>query len=392
MHRLVLLLLRQMSNLRSLPGKIAWIAAGLMILIFAMPIVAISLPSVTLPGIRAMNVTSSQIPLYGESSRAIILSQNNWTQWIPGSGQVGIALNYSLNGLGLSGVFPASSRPQAFSISRILDVNVTTYPLMYMLIKVSLSASYGIRFYSASSGSSVPLWAENDALDHRPGTGASENVQLNMLQLIELNTGKIFNTVGSVTIYVERSASSQATNFSLQISRFEFLNFPLTLANKSGSYHAVYVGLNQIQLDSSSSLRSVQFQGRVNASTGTVFVPYFIEGLSAYPGSVVSIGNSPADISVIMPVTSQSSRSFSDNLPVQTFAVVFVTASGTFAQVTVNSISLSYYSPTAQTSAAPSQRWNTFVTDAFFYLALPASVIVLIYSRLVKAKTPNSLP
>lgn len=380
-----------MSNPNPSFGKIAWIAIGLMILIFVMPIVAISLPSVTLPGIRTMNVTSSQTPLYGENSQAIILSENNWTRWSSSSGQGGISLNYSSDGMSFSGSFPASNGPQAFSISRTLDVNVTTYPLMYMLVKVSANANYGIRFYSASSGSSVPLWTESDALDHRPGTGAPENIQLNTIHLIELNTGKFFNTIESVTVYVERSASLQATNFSLQIYRFEFLNFPLTAASKSGSYHALYAGLNQIQLDSFSSLRSVQFQGRINASTGTEFVPYFIEGLSAYPGSVISIGTSPVDLSITIPVTSQGARSFSDNLPIQTVAFVFVTASGTFTQVTVSNISLNYYSRMAQTSLAPTQRWGFLVTDVFFYFALPASVIVLFYSRLVKTKTPKPL-
>lgn len=337
-----------------------------MTLIFVMPIVAISLPSVTLPGIRTMDVTSSRAPLYGENSQAIILSENNWTEWSSSSGQSGIAMNYSSDGMSLSGSFPASNGPQAFSITRTLDVNVTTYPIMYMLIKVSASASYGIRFYSASSGSIVPLWTESDALDHRPGTGAPENIQLNIIHLMEVNTGRIFNTIGSVTVYVERGEYLQATNFSLQIDRFEFLDFPLTEASKSGSYHALYAGLNQVQTDSFSSLRSVQFHGRINASAGTEFVPYFVEGLSAYPGSVLSIETSPADLSITIPVTSQSARSFSDNLPIQTVAVVLVSASGTFAQVTVTSISLNYYSRTAQTSSPPTQRWSVLITDVFF--------------------------
>src|SRR5437016_9094135 len=70
----------------------------------------------------------------------------------------------------------------ALSIVRTLTVNLTAYPIMYMLINVSPSISYGIRFYSQSSGSTVPLWAESDALSHRGGPGQAENIQVNMFQ------------------------------------------------------------------------------------------------------------------------------------------------------------------------------------------------------------------
>src|SRR5437588_6751806 len=143
--------------------------------------------------------------------------------------------------------FPPSTQPLALSIVRTLTVNLTAYPITYMLINVSPSISYGIRFYSQSSGSTVPLWAESDAFNYQRGTGRAENVQVNMFQLIESNTGKVYDSTSSVTIYVEQSPSTQATNFSVQIKKFEFLNFPLLSAPASGSYHAIYVGLGQIE-------------------------------------------------------------------------------------------------------------------------------------------------
>src|SRR6266705_1069707 len=103
-----------------------------------------------------------------------------------------------------------------------------------------------------------------------------------MFHLIESNTGKVYDSTSSVTIYVERSASTQATHFSLQIKKLEFLNFPLLSALASGSYHAIYVGLGQIKENPSFTLRSVEIRGSINASNGMVFVPYFIDGLSVY--------------------------------------------------------------------------------------------------------------
>ncbi|HKI75993.1 MAG TPA: hypothetical protein VKA28_02215 [Candidatus Bathyarchaeia archaeon] len=375
-----------MSNPVAFHGKTAWITAFIIALVFLIPVLAISLPSVTLPGTRAIDVTSLKTPTYAESSRATILNENNWTIWSLTAQQYGATITYSSDGLTLTGNFPASTQPLALSIDRTLTVNLTAYPIMYMLIKVSPSISYGIRFYSQSSGSTVPLWAESDALSHREGTGQAENVQVNMFQLLESNTGKVYDSTSSVTIYVERSASTQATHFSLQIKKLEFLNFPLLSAPASGSYHAIYVGLGQIKENPSFTLTSVEIRGSINASNGMVFVPYFIDGLSVYQGPVYTLSTIPIDLSVTVAITAQSAKSFSDNLPTEKAAIVLVAASGTFTRVSVESISLNYYSKTAQTSSIPFQGRNGYLTNAFFFLLLPVSVIVLLYGQVRRAK------
>jgi hypothetical protein len=379
------------SNLVVFHGKTAWITALIISLVFLMPVLAISLPSVTLPGMRATDVTSLRTATYAESSRAAILDENNWTMWSVAAPQYSDTLNYSGDGLTLSGNFPSSAQPLALSIVRTLAVNLTAYPIMYMLIKVSPSVGYGMRFYAQSSGSTMPLWAESDALSHRAGTGQAENVQLNMFQLIESNTGKVYDSTSSITIYVERSASTQATHFSLQIKKFEFLNFPFLSAVGSGSYHAIYVGLGQIDESPSFTLRSVEIRASINASNGMVFVPYFIDGLSVYQGSVHPLSIIPIDLSVSVAITAQGAKSFSDNLPTEKAAMVLVAASGTFTQLSVENISLNYYSKTAQTSSIPVQGRNSYLNNAFFFLLLPVSVIVLLYGEMRRAKpTANS--
>jgi hypothetical protein len=334
-----------------------------------------------------MNVTSLQTPTYAESSRAITFEENNWTQWSASPSQGSVSMNYSKNGLLLTGNFPASTEPSAFSISRSLAVNLTAYPIMYMLIKVSSGVSYGIRFYSRTSGLVVPLWSETDEFNHRLGTGEFENVQVNMPQVIELNTGKIFDAVSGVTVYVERSPSIQTTDLSLQIGKFEFLDYPLTSAQLAGSYHAIYVGLSQIQEKPSLTLRSVRIQARLNASMGTVFVPYFIKGLEVYSGTVYSITMAPIDVSITIDIPVRNAKLFSDRLPIETAAFVIVAASGTLTQMLVENISLNYFSRAAQTSSLPSQGAAIYVDDGFFMLLLPASVILLLYAQLRRTKT-----
>jgi hypothetical protein len=361
-------------------------------LVFGAPLSALSLPRVILPGPQAVDATSLQTPSYGESRVALIQGENNWTQWRLNSAQNNASLNTS-NGLVLTGELPPSPNPSAISMSRTLVVNLTEYPIVYMLVNVSTGVSYGIRFFSSASGGAVvPLWSDNDVLDHRLGTGRLDGFQINMLQMIEENTGKIFNALGGVTVYVERGPSSQSTDFSFQIEKFEFLDYPLVPARSVGSYHAIYIGLNQLQQNPSLMLRSVQIQGRLNASKGAVFVPYFIQGLSVYPGSVYTFTTGPVEVSLIITLGAPTANPFSDKLPIETSALVMIAASGTLTQLVVQNISLNYYSRTAQAFSAPSQDRGIFVNDAFFIVLLPASIIILILGELRKRKRVEPNP
>ncbi len=117
-----------------------------------------------------------------------------------------------------------------------------------------------------------------------------------------------------------------------------------------------------------------------------VFVPYFLDGLSVYEGPVYTLSTIPIDLFVTVAITAQSAKSFSDNLPMEKAAIVLVAASGTFTRVSVENISLNYYSRTAQTSSIPFQNKNVYLNNAFFFLLLPISVIVLLYREVRRAK------
>ncbi len=189
-----------------------------------------------------MDVTSLRTPTYAESNPARILAENNWTLWNLGAGQGGFTLNYSESGLLLSGSLTPSSEQSAFSISRRLSVNMTEYPIMYMLVDVTPSAGYGIRFYSNRLGLETPLWSESDALNHRSGTGQSENIQVNMLQLTELNTGRIYDSTSSVTVYVERGRHQSQHHFlykSRSSNSLIFLSYLLQFWDHTTPYTSV---------------------------------------------------------------------------------------------------------------------------------------------------------
>lgn len=360
----------------------------LVVLVFVLPVVSFSLPQVVLPGNHVMDATSLQTPAYAESNFATILGEGNWSQWTLSPGQNGASLSHSSNGLLLTGTFPVSNAPVALSIASPLKTNLTAFPIFYTLINVSKGVSYGVRFYTQSAGILVPLWAENDALQHRPGTGQPENLQMNVPHLIASNIGRYYNTADSVTIYIEKPASAQQTDFSLQIKTFEFLNYPFTPVRAPGSYHGIYIGLNQIQQTASVTLRSLQISGRIDVTASTVLVPYFISRLSVYPGTVTTLATTDTDLSFTITLSTQSAKSFSDAMPVGETAIVLIAASGMLNQFTVKSISMNYFSQTATTSSQPSlQTRNSYATDAFFILLLPAAVILLVHDQLRKTKS-----
>ena len=376
---------------KRLSNKIVWVEAIIIVMIFTAPLFTISLPQVTLPGIHALDATSLLTPTYAESSRALILSEENWTEWKLNPVSFPVSLNYSAKGLRLTGEFPVNSTFLAVSISRPLAVNLTAYPIDYMLINASLGVRYGIRFFSKTAqGTALPLWVEGDALDHRPGTGQPENVQVNVVHQIAMNLGtvaaKILNTVTSVSVYVERGPSSTSTPFSLQMRRFYFLNFPLESVQSPGQYHAMYIGLNQPQVDPTTPLSSIQIQGRMNASLGTRYLLCFIRGLAVYFGQVYSMGSFPEAMSYSTSLLRLPSKSFSDNLPTGTMTIVFLALSGTLYQFGIESITLNYLFHNAQTSSPPIQNRGFYLYNVFFIVLLPSSVIILVFDHFRRRK------
>jgi hypothetical protein len=359
-------------------------------LVFVAPLSALSFPPVTLPGMQVIDATSTQLlPHYAEANAAIILPENNWSQWTLNSLNYNSSLNNSSRDLIFSGRFPASSDSLALGISRSLLTNLTQYPLLYMVVKASPGVDFGVRFFSGTVlGTSVPLWTDSDYLDHIQGTGQFENVQVNIPQMVAMNIGKLINTLTSVSMYVERSPSSQSTMFSLQISRFEFLNYPfVSAARGAGTYHAIYIDLSPPHQSTSSVMESIQIQGRLNASFAATYAPYFIQGLSVYSGAIGAITMSQTTITFKITTVGQSASSFSDNLPISSSAIIIVAASGVLYQFVVTGILLNYLLGKPQTSTKPTGNNSSYLYAVSLFGLLPVSVVLLMHDQLRKRKT-----
>ena len=368
--------------------RIVLVEAGIIILIFVLPLSATSLPHVTLPGVHALDASNLDTPPYAESNLATIFGLNNFSLWSLNPPDPSTAsLNASTKALLLTGEFPASSTPIAVSIFRTISVNLTDYPILYMLVKVPTGTSYGIRFFSpTASHTLLPLWSETDALNHRAGTGGLENVQTDLLHLTEENTGSIVNRLAQVLVYVERGPSATPTGFSLQLNKFEFKNYPFIAAPSAGSYHAIYLTLHAAQNSPSTVLTSVQVGGRLNASSSASYVVYAIQGPNIYRGGVFTFDPSIPKEQYTISLIGRSPNAFSDKYPEGSFTIVIVMQSGTLYGFVPENITVNYFYRTAQTTSPPKQPYGLAIYLAFFLVLLPTAVIALLFGQLTRKK------
>ncbi len=359
-------------------------------LIFLAPLLAITFPQVTLPGIQAVDGRPFLTALYGENDSATISNIGESRGWSQSLANPGVAaLNSMTDNLSLTGVFPPSNNPMAVTIFKSLSVNLTQYPILYVLMKVSKGVGYGIRFYSQQADA-TSLWGEADALNHRSGTGQFENIQANMVQLVEGNTARVVTTLTEVRIYLERGASSAPTSFDLQLQKIEFLKYPFTPANSVGRYHAIYFTLNRPQVSSSWILKSVTLEGHICASSNTVFVLYLIDGLSAYRGGIFNFNQASENQAYTITFPTEKVKAFPDALPTGEFSIVLVSASGTLYQFTPDRVTINYLATTPQTSS-PSQHGTPDAYLAYLGVLLPLSTVILLHDRALRKRSTQTL-
>ncbi len=373
--------------------KLALAEAILIGMVFISPFLSLSLPKIGLPGLQTVDATQHLAPLYGEQNIATILNIGNYTKWSLNTPTLGgTFLTTSMSKLTLNGTFPPSSNPSALSISRQFVANLTQYPILYMLMNVSRGVSYGIRFDAQNPDGSVSaVWSDTDSLNHRGGIGQPENIQVNMIQVIRANTNKTIGSVSRVTVYVERIPKLEPTVFTLQLSKFEFLNYPLQPAQLRGLYHSLYLTLNLTSSTSSlSTLRNIQVEGRLDASPSALYVIYLINGSNVYrAGTHTYDAASPNQVYTIS-FPAEKLKTFPDNLPTGNPSVIIVSASGILYQFSVKSVTLNYVIRVAEAAPLPPSKDPPVFYLAIFVL-LPVAVAVLLYDHFRRRRPLKSI-
>jgi hypothetical protein len=282
-----------------------------------------------------------------------------------------------------SGTLKPDSSATSVSITTKLSVNLTEYPIMFLQIEVTKGLGYGVRFYSSENNKSIPLWSNADVLDHRKGTGQLENIQVNLQLLSKLNTGNEALNVDEMQIYVERSASTTPTPFTVVIEKLQFLTYNITTAPATGgSYRAVYFPFN-LPNDSSWTLSKIDLVLDVSASAGASYEIYQFNGTSTTTGTVYHYGKTLASYQYSIYPSKGSAIALPDSVPpTGNYSLIVVALSGVLYSVQLSSASF-VYTPSLSTSPTTSQTANSwwYVYLLLFIFALPLSIALLLYRR-----------
>lgn len=291
-----------------------------------------------------------------------------------------------------SGVFQPSSTATTAQISRKLTVNIRTDPILYMQIEVSKGVGYGIRFFTDEEGSNIPIWNNSDILNHRIGTGSFENIQANIENLADQNTGHSVGSISEVEIYVERHPMNTTTPFSLFIQNMEFLSYKLVPYQNGTSYHSVYLAFGELPTAHNSSwvLNKIDLGLQISAAPGTSYEIYQLNGTTALPGTVYTY--SPTISSYDYSLYPKGSPTvFPDTLPpTRAYTIAIVASAGSLSNVTVQSVDFVFTpaqnssSPavTATVAAAQGPFWYGYLL--FFLFVAPISVAFYLYNRFKK--------
>ena len=365
---------------------IAFVFVGSLLTIF----LAGSVPPQSIKVVNGQNYLSQT---YAEVSSASIGYKDNLSSWavISSSPNSTAQLNDSRNAgnISISGTFPASTNAVSIVIQKAISVNLTEYPLLFAKVNATSGIKYGIRLYSTvSNGSVTPIWSNTDALNHRPGLGQVENVQVNLELQSEINIGSTVGNVTKAQIYVERSPGTTPTPFTLTVQTFEFLDYNLVPFQSNATYHSVYFSFSGLpNVSSSWSLNKINFGLDLEGSSGTTYEIFQLNGTKTIPGSEFQYSPAVASYQYTL-YPKNSPRIFPDTIPPGnndngSFSIVVVALSGSLSQVKLSSVSFVFIpmSGAVQTSSTIPGGNYWYLYLLFFIFLLPLAVALLLYDE-----------
>ena len=265
----------------------------------------------------------------------IALSPNNANAYL----QVRHTLNFTA-------IFQAEQVPQAISISRNLNLSLDENPALVIGLLVSPGVHYGIRFSGvAPSGETFEAWREGSTLEHRPGLGISENIEVNLPAETFLANNRSFVAGSRITrlwIYLEMT-SGTGGRFSLELTALQAFSIRKTSSNSQeldGTFYDIMVNMRLPSQNLS------LFQGYaaydISGTAGLSYTPFLIRG-----GSILAEGYtytqtlSTHQVAVLLP---QLANQFPSILPDQynSSVIVIVANSGEITHFRLDDLTLRY--------------------------------------------------
>ncbi|MHB8567854.1 MAG: hypothetical protein ACYC7D_12890 [Nitrososphaerales archaeon] len=312
-------------------------------------------------------------PIYGETQYATVGYSDNFQNWSASYG----TLQASSSGLTLSGTLPPANNISEVLLSKQINVNITQFPLAYFSIMATPGVEFGMLFKARASNGSIIQLNANSELNLNHGLGYFQNFQSNLL-LGESALGNITNAY----VYLERGPNSSATTFSLQMRSFQFFKYPIaSLNSSSGAYHAAFLTFNLNVQNSSWKLDHVNLGASINATPGTTFDIFLVEGQSVYDAGSYDYSQSIASYEYTL-VPQSDTGYFPDSLPKGNFSIAIVTTSGYLENVQVGYVSFISLPASHPSITIPPQYYREIYTYVVFFLfLLPLLVAVLVYDK-----------
>jgi hypothetical protein len=328
--------------------------------------------------IQIVDSTTSVFSSYGElESGSIIGYGDNFTGW---AASPSVQTRVTSNGLVVNGSFQSFSTWSSISLVKSVDIELGAYPILDVLLNVTIGVRYGIRFFAQhSNGTEYNVWWEGSALDHRSGRGY-EAIRANMERQSLLATGRQVDVLSKLQIYVEDPPNTPQ-NFQLVLSRLLFVNE--TLADEGGkNYRATYLDLRSIPHDNASwYLNRINIGVSMQGSTNLVFAIYLFDGPLLH-------GSTTASGIVYNPITAFSEYTFYPNiqpkvfpelLPKSNASIVFVAGSGSIQDVDVSYVNFIFLPTKENPNVSQQSIALLYVYFIFFLFLLPLGIAILVF-------------
>ena len=371
--------------------------AGPSLLIIALVLTFALRGAVSPQTIRVVNAEVGSKP-YGESDSAFVVGYtDNFAGWYIGYEDQNVAaqvINES-GSLIISGQFQPVGKYTSIAVFKQVSIGLSSFPILEASLNASSGIGYGLRFYSKfQNGTTVNIWWEDSALDHRPGVGP-ESIRANIEYQALLATGNFVGSLDSLEIYIEAGPNT-ARNFSLSITQYQFGSDSLSPLSSQSDLRAVYVDMAALSPSEGSwSLEKVHFGVTVTATVGTVLEMFLVRGSRVYsslsPSNYVYSALNRYNEFTFYP--SDPLKIFPDVMPPSNDSVILLAKTGTIQSLAIDSLDFIFMPANGSSSTISPDTFSTYyATMIIFLFLIPVTLALLIFWRFFQRLSIGRIP
>jgi hypothetical protein len=286
--------------------------------------------------------------------------------------------------------FSSSSFGKTVSVSRDIDLSLSTNPSICLTLMVSEGVSYGIRFFGVyPNGTGFSAWSENTYLQHRPGLGLPENISANLAHEAYFAIGESpppTSRIVQIVIYIE-GAPTTIGQFSMTLSGMTAYSFQKSVATNgsvmTGNLKGLLINLESIPIDE--SIFQVYIGFNVDGSRDLVYDLYFTRGLSVLAqGFTYRLKSITSyELAVLSPSLIRDVPPFL--LGQGSVSLIIMAQRGELTNFKLDSLTLRYWRDFPSSQVAPqslqaSFLWRLFLLYVVLLFVIPVNTVALLHA------------